>query len=64
MGKLSEALGHIERNGDLLWMPIHGHEATRLYGEMKAQGLIERNAWSGRHHLTFAGRTALEESNA
>lgn len=59
MTSLQDALGHIERNGDLLWWPGSGYEAERLYTEMRKSGAIRTNPWSGAHELTDAGRAAL-----
>lgn len=45
--RISEALKHIERNGNLVYMPnLSRAEAEYLFRKMKEGGFIERHTWT------------------
>lgn len=54
------ALEDIDRNDGVMWQPRDGYEAEQLWADLKANGLVERNLWTGRYRVSSAGRAALE----
>lgn len=55
-----QALEHIDRNGNLLWMDCNPYiDAGRLFGSLINNGLIEKNKWSGKWMVTPDGRREL-----
>jgi hypothetical protein len=58
-GKELQALEHIDRNGNLMWMGVTGMQAERLFNTLIQDELIERNSWTGRWQVTKEGKNNL-----
>ena len=58
--KQLQALEHIERNGNLLYLQESGDHAAKMFRELQSGGMIRQNDITGEWKTTVVGQAFLK----